>query len=206
MLKSEDTREAPQFSITLTRATAPWAYARGDPFRTIASLKLLGSLVSLVLLVFVEERRGESSSLIIMKRSTDSQGDSFLYDRLLTTRCPLGVVLMELAHQMKLRRMLLQARWVTRPHNQEADDLKNYELRHFDPKKRAQADLQDLNFRIMNQLFEVGDDYIKQLEAVRESEKRKAQTKTSGGQNRKAPKRYRPLRESDPWKGAGPVG
>jgi hypothetical protein len=35
-------RDAEWFSLTLTRATAPWAYARGDPFRTIAALELLG--------------------------------------------------------------------------------------------------------------------------------------------------------------------
>ena len=95
---SERTWDAPWFSLTLTRATAPWAYARGDPFRTIASLELLGSLVSLVLLVPVEERRGDTSALITMTCSTDNQGNSFLLDRLLTTRYPLGVILMELAH------------------------------------------------------------------------------------------------------------
>ena len=199
VLKSEDTRDAPWFSITLTRASAPWAYARGDPFRTIASLELLGSLVSLVLLVPVEERRGDTSALVTMTCSTDNQGNSFLLDKLLTTRYPLGVVLMELAHQMKLRRMLLRARWVPRFQNQEADDLTNDEFRHFYPKKRIQVDLKDLNFKIMNQLFEVGDDYIKQLEATRESEKRRAQSKLGGSGTGKAPKRDRPLRESDPW-------
>ena len=152
-----NTREAEWFSLTLTRATAPWAYARGDPFRTIASLELLGTLVSLVLLVPVEERRGDASALISMTCSTDNQGNSFLLDRLLTTRYPLGVVLMELAHQMKRRRMLLRARWLPRDQNQEADDLTNDEFRHFDPKKRIVVELRDLKFRIMDSLFEVGD-------------------------------------------------
>ena len=84
--------------MTLTRATAPWAYARGEPFRTIASLELLGTLVSLVLLVPVEDRRGDASALISLTCSTDNQGNSFLLDKLLTTRYPLGVILMELAH------------------------------------------------------------------------------------------------------------
>ena len=41
-----------------------------------------------------------------------------------------------IAHQMKLRRMVLRARWLPRDENQEADDLTNYEFRHFDPTKR----------------------------------------------------------------------
>ena len=198
--KSENTKDAEWFSITLTRATAPWAYARGDPFRTIASLELLGSLVSLVLLVPVEDRRCDTSALITMTCSTDNQGNSFLLDRLLTTRYPLGVILMELAHQMKLRRMLLRARWVPRLQNQEADDLTNDEFRHFDPKKRIRVELKDLKFRIMEQLFAVGDDYIKALESTRNSEKRKAERVKEGGiANSSGPRKGKPLRETDPW-------
>ena len=63
---------------------------------------------------------------------------------MLTTRYPLGVVLMELAHQMKLRRMVLRARWLPRDENQEADDLTNYEYRHFDQAKRILVDISKL--------------------------------------------------------------
>ena len=102
--------DVPWFSLVLTRATAPWAFARGEPFRTIASLELLGTLVSLVILVLVTERKGDVSGLVSLTCSTDSQGNSFLLDKLLTTRYPLGVILMELAHQMNRRRMVLRAR------------------------------------------------------------------------------------------------
>ena len=82
---------------------------------------------------------------------------------MLTTRYPLGVILMELAHQMKLRRTLLRARWLPRLQNQEADDLTNDEFRHFDLSKRIQVDLKSLGFKLMEELFEVGDDYIAEL-------------------------------------------
>ena len=107
---------------------------------------------------------------------------------------------MELAHQMKRRRMLLRARWVPRLQNQEADDLTNDEFRHFDPKKRIKVELADLKFQIMDRLFEVGDSYIKDLEAARASEKRKADKK-SGGVDLDKPRRKqeKPLREKEPW-------
>ena len=146
--------DADWFALELTRATAPWAFARGEPFRTIASLELLGTLVSLVVFVPVTERKGDAAALVSLTCSTDNQGNSFLLDKLLTTRYPLGVVLMELAHQMKKRRMVLRARWLPRLQNQEADDLTNMELRHFDPKKRIQVDIAKLGLDLMHALFE----------------------------------------------------
>ena len=189
-----DPREAEWFSVTLTRATAPWAFARGDPFRTIAALELLGTLVSLVVLVPNEPRRSDASALISLTCSTDNQGNSYLLDRMLTTRYPLGVVLMELAHQMKLRRMVLRARWLPRDENQEADDLTNYEYRHFDPAKRIPVDLSKLGFDLMDSLLRHGDEYMADLERERASEKRKAATR---GAMRGA--KRKPLRETDPW-------
>ena len=152
-----------------------------------------------ILLVPVEERRSDSSALITMTCSTDNQGNSFLLDRLLTARYPLGVILMELAHQMKLRRMLLRARWLPRLQNQEADDLTNYEFSHFDPRKRIAVRLEDLEFKVMNELFSVGDDYLARLEEARASEKRKREARMAGGSGEAATKKGPGLRETDPW-------
>ena len=192
------TKDAEWFSTELTSSTAPWAYARGDPFRTIAALELLGTLVSLVVLVPEVNQRGDKSGLITMSCSTDNQGNSFLLDRLLTTRYPLGVILMQLAHEMRKRRMLLRARWVPRLQNQEADDLTNDEFRHFDLAKRIPVDLKDLGFQIMTDLFGVGDAYVEALDKERAELKAKAQSR-SVKTSEKEFKRRRPLRESDPW-------
>ena len=35
----------------MDRASAPWAFARGEPFRAIASLELFGTLLGLMLLI-----------------------------------------------------------------------------------------------------------------------------------------------------------
>ena len=109
------------------------------------------------------EARGESAALITLSCSTDNQGNSHLLDRLLTTKYPLGVVLMELAHQMRRRRVVLRANWVPRDQNQEADDLTNLEFRHFDRQRRIPVNLEDLDFGIMPELFEYGDAYIAEL-------------------------------------------
>lgn len=173
----------------------------GEPFRTIAALELLGTLVSLVVLVPVAEPRGESSVLVSLTCSTDKQGNSFLLDRMLTTRHPLGIVLMELAHQMKQRRIVLRARWLPRQQNQEADDLTNAEYRHSDPRNRIEMNVQDPGSNIMDSLFKEGDAYIAELEQNRASEKRKKEARLAKGREAGARKgrKERSMRETDPW-------
>ena len=108
-------------AITLTRSSAPWSFARGEPFRTIASLELLASLVGLMVLVPEAKAVGDTAALLSLSCGTDNQGNTHLLDKMLTTKYPLGIVLMELAHQMRPRRVVLRAHWLPRP---ESEDLK----------------------------------------------------------------------------------
>ena len=85
--------------------------------------------------------------------------------------------------------------------NQEADDLSNFELRHFDPKKRIHVDIANLGLELMHDLFKVGDEYLADLEKVRATEKLKIDAKRAksgrlaGGKNKKT----KGLRDTDPW-------
>ena len=45
------TRESEWFAVSLNRRNAIWAFAKGEAFRTIASLELLGALVSAMVLL-----------------------------------------------------------------------------------------------------------------------------------------------------------
>ena len=108
--KSGRSMDADWFALELTRATVPWAFARGELFRTIASLELLGTLVSLVVFVPITERKGDAAALVSLTCSTDNQENSFSLDKLLATRYRLGVLLRELAHLVKKRRTVLRSR------------------------------------------------------------------------------------------------
>ena len=193
------TRDAPWFSLELTRATAPWAFARGEPFRTIAGLELLVSPVCLMVLVPVVPPRGDSSAVLRLSCGTDNQGNSHLLDRMLTTKYPFGVVLMELAHQPRIRRLVLRAHWLPRLEHEDADALSNFELRHFDPARRIEVNLKDLKFAVLDNLFREGESYIAELEKV------KAQKKTvkasEGGQTGKRLKALKgeTLKNRDGW-------
>ena len=132
-----------------------------------------------MVLVPVTERGGEATALVTLTASTDNQGNTFLLDKMLTTKYPLWVVLMEFAHQLRLRRLSLRARWLPRLQNQEADDLTNGEFRHFDPSRRIAVDLDRLGFKVMPMLFAAGDAYLSELQAARAAEARKREAKAS---------------------------
>ena len=103
------TRDAPWFAVRLKRRNAPWAFARGEAFMTVASLELLGALVGLMVLC-PSYPTGDAIGTATLSCGTDNQGNSFLLDKCLTTKYPLGVVLMEIACQATLKGAVLRAR------------------------------------------------------------------------------------------------
>ena len=188
------TKEADWFSVQLTRSSAPWAFARGEPFRTIASLELLGALVGLVVLVPEGKSRGDQAATLSLSCGTDNRGNAYLLDRMLTTKYPLAIILMEMAHQMRRRRMVMRANWLPRDQNEEADALTNFDFRFFDPAKRIPVDVNNLGFEILPGLFEEGEIYVRELAEEKEKSKAKA--------GKKAEKKSRPgekLRDLQPW-------
>ena len=109
---------------------------------------------------------------------------------------------MELAHQMRRRRLVLRARWLPRLQNEEADALTNFDYRHFTAAKRIQVDLDNLGFKVLPMLFEVGESYSKELEAARAAERAsraKVAQEPMSQTTKKRRKAGESLREKDPW-------
>ena len=186
------TKEASWFAISLNRRNAPWAFTKGEAFRTIASLELLGVLVGVMLLITEDELRDRRGTIRV-SCGTDNLGNTFLLDRMITTKYPLGVVLMEVSYQCRMRGLSLRADWVPRLENQEADDLTNMEFKSFDPAKRLDVRLEDLEFGVLKHLFDVGDSYLAEIEHL----KSLATIQTKAGRKRKLAGDS--LRERDPW-------
>ena len=88
--EGRSTRNSEWFAVELNRRNAPWAFARGEAFRTIASLELLGALVSVMTLLPVAEVRTASVGLATLSCGTDNQGNSYLLDKLMTTKVSFG--------------------------------------------------------------------------------------------------------------------
>ena len=194
------TKEAPWFALRLTRKTAPWAFARGETFRVIASLELLGVLLGVMLLLPVADftRPAGSTGVVTFACGTDNRGNSFLLDRMLTTKYPLGLILIELSHQLRLRNAALQARWIPRLQNEEADALTNWDFRHFDKKLRIvvpDEDLSSLDFGILPRLLATGEAYLAELSVAKEQ----AKAESAAGWTYRKKRAGEALKDRQPW-------
>ena len=88
----------------------PWAFSCSEAFQTIASLELLGILVGIMVLMPLDDvRKADYLGLLTMSCGTDNFGNTLLLDRTLATKYPLGVVLMEVAFQCRIRGATLRA-------------------------------------------------------------------------------------------------
>ena len=81
-LGASRTEDADWFAVRLNRRNAPWAFSRGEAFRTIASLELLGALVGLMVLVPTELLQGDVVGTATFTCGTDNQGNSYLLDKI----------------------------------------------------------------------------------------------------------------------------
>jgi hypothetical protein len=64
-------KKARWFSVRLSRSSAPWAFSRGEPFRSIAALELYGTLLSLM--VFSPGWPKDLTGMISVSGQTDRQ-------------------------------------------------------------------------------------------------------------------------------------
>ena len=183
-------RRARWYSLRLTKEDIPWAYTRGDPFRSIAALELLATLVCV--LVFEPAEPSLSGGLISLTAAGDNQSNGFTLDRLSSTKYPLYLVLMEVSEQLRSRNLLLSVAWRPRDENEEADALTNERFEGFDQDKRVSVKWADLRLLVLPKLVKAAEELFTQLREARQKDRPKAPGPAAG----RARKR---LRERDPW-------
>ena len=81
------------FSVELTRAIAPWAFGRGEPFRTVASLELFATLLCVI--CFGDAWACEETGTLVISGTTDNRGNTQVVTKLMTSKFPLVVILTE---------------------------------------------------------------------------------------------------------------
>ncbi len=175
------------FSETLNKETAPWAYHRGLPFKTTASLEALASLMGVV--AFGPDGGDYEHMVMVVPGFSDNQGNQFALSRLQSSKYPLCVLLMELACRLEKRNQRLQLSWVPRDFNEEADRLSRGDFTGFSPELRINMDTASIKWEVLDQFMELGMSLEKMKRAA-------IQTSTNP-----KPKRIKraPLKERDPW-------
>ncbi len=175
------------FAVTLDEASAPWAFERGAPYRSIAALEAMGALLAII--AFAPQGQENSDSTLMMTGVTDNLGNQFILSRLMTTKFPLCVVLMEAAAQLEARGMRLCLNWTPREGNSEADQLSNGITDGFTPGRRVHIDVRKIPWLVLDRLMAQGCAFERAKNNLRDKPQ---------SARRKRGKRDR-LRDTDPW-------
>ena len=193
LAEGDDTCKAQCFSVELDKSNAPWAFARGEPLRAIASLELDSTLLSVV--AFAPERDPSRSSTLRLTLSgtTDNQGNAFAVTRLTASKYPFCVILMELAVQLERRGLELRLCWAPRDQNMEADALTKDNFHDFDPAKRVNIDLRSMRFVVLDELLTTGEDLYKQITEHKNTPRRHFIDHNG------FPPRKKRLKDQEPW-------
>jgi len=185
---------SPWFFVALSEESAPWAYEKDkQPFRVVASLEALAVLVAVLTLtspIAGSTRRGT----VVMPMMTDNRGNSFALSRLMSTKYPLCILVMELAVALEERSLALSAEWAPREWNAEADAITNRRFEGFAEENRVPFDMCSCPWRVLNTLLDDGRRFYQDAQARRAAVTRGP----APGKKRKGGKRQS-LKETDPW-------
>ena len=192
VLHTTDPKRCRWFSVEVTSDWAGWINWKGDPQRVIASLELLGTLVSIIL--FSVGAGEEIFRAGTLSGSTDNQGNTFATAKLMSTKFPLTVLLMELSEQMRARRTVLHLAWIQRDINKQADALTNLEFDDFDESLRIEVIPEKLTWIVLPKLMGSSESFYKDIIA----QKSKAGTGKNLARVKRTPANKR-LRWTDPW-------
>ena len=185
--------EARWFAVEIKKEWAPWAFAKmNDPKRTIASLELLGTL--LCLKIFGREAMKGHLGTIGMTGSTDNQGNSYAAQKLLSTKWPLTVVLLELVEEMRSLDVELYLQWIPRDENSEADALTNGDYSAFAAEKRIQVDLEKIRWWVLPEMMATSQQLYEDIQKGKEKSKKVRLVSFV-----QRLKRMKKKKEADPW-------
>ena len=159
------TWESPWFSLKITEEDAPWAFEKGAPYRAIASLEALATLVGVVAFSQGTPEFADTTATLLGK--TDNKGNQFALTKLQSSKFPLCLLTMELSAQLELRSQRLQLRWAPREVNAEADRLANGVWEGFDPKKRIQVEMRSGKWIVLDKLMALGSEFYKHIKELR---------------------------------------
>ena len=144
------------------------------------------------IMVFDPRPSGASTGTISLTASGDNRSNGFSLDRFASTKFPLGLILMELSHQLRTRQVELDIAWRPREENIEADALTNHDYSAFTPARRVPVVWSDLRFGVLRDLLGKAEDFYDELKAIKKVEKGKYRAVAGKAKKQR-------LRESDPW-------
>ena len=162
------------FSMELSRKSAPWAVAKGEPFRTIAALELTAVLVMAVKLFCLDGEWKGRRAVLKLTAFTDNVSNTYVLKKFLSSKFPLSVILSELATQLKEAGLELDLGWIPRDQNIPADSLTNCIFDGFSESKRIKVKFEDLKWIVLDELMAKAGDLDSEVKLAKTSKGGKA--------------------------------
>ena len=174
-----------------SKANAPWAFSRGEHFRSFAAIELFASLVSLM--VFTKNEKGGERGLLHQTGLTDNSGNTSALSRLMSSKFPLVVIMTEMAAQLQAKEAELDLHWIPRNQNEKADGLTNDEYGPFDQTRRIHVEVSQLSFLVLLEMVRVADDLYERVKKIRAETRVVGRNTTMGPEASKTVERARAL-------------
>ena len=194
VLENDGINKGRWFAVELNRKNAPWAYLKGEPFRSIASLELTAVLVAVIL--FGDKLVDNSKKNILsLTASTDNVSNTYVLQHFMSCKYPLSIVVMELAMQLKKINLELDLGWIPRGQNTAADALTNHEFEGFELSRRIMVEFEDIEFLVLNKLMAKAGILDQELKLAKSSKEAKGDRPKEVGIKRKRGQ----TRWEDPW-------
>lgn len=168
--KGYETMLSSWYAMEVEASWAPWLFCKKDPKRIIAALELLATIVAIM--VFSPNWKRDEMGWCCLTGGTDNQSNSYAVAKLMSTKFPSTLLLMELSEQLRSLSLELHLSWVPRELNVPADDLTNSEFRKFDPNKRIKPVGCELPFIVLNQLMKDSQHLFDQITETKAKLKR----------------------------------
>ena len=143
------------FSCEVLANDAPWLYYRGaDVQKMSTAAEMLASYMALHAFGFLQKGQNQKQDrgVALVAAGTDNLANEQLARKRMTTKLPLGLVVLQFYTKIWDNSLWVDLRWRPRDTNVEADRLTNGDFKGFDSGKRVRIQYRDLDVRLVELL------------------------------------------------------
>ena len=163
LVYTSSTKQARWFALEVTPEMAPWLFYKGlDVQRMSTTAELLATYAALHAFGFILGDRDlvREKSLAMVAGGTDNLANEQLSRKRLTTKLPLGALLLQFHTKLWDNGLWMDLRWRPRGENVEADQLTNLVFTDFNLANRVDLQYAQMDLRLLESL----QDHLKSFE------------------------------------------
>ena len=168
--QGDDPMFANWFSLEVESSWAPWLFCKKDPKRIVAALEMLATIVAII--SFSPSWQRDKMGWCCLSGGTDNQTNTYAVAKLMSTKFPSTVLLMELSEQLRSSCLELHLSWIPRDSDVPADDLTNSIFTKFDATKRVNLVGSLIPFLILPDLMKDSQRLFEQITETKANLKR----------------------------------